>query len=288
MRITLSFVTAVIAAALLASCESNNYSGQQTLMETSKQELALAVQERDRLLALVKEISADLDHIKNMDDSMALTFSHPGGADSVRSHILKDIEVMKHTMVKRRERLAATEQELANSTLNNAELKEIVNALRKQIDSQMAKIETLKQQLLSANRHIAALADEVDSLNTEVVNVTNELDTAKLRSERLENRLNLCYYIVAPKSRLKQLNIIETGFLRNTKLMKGHFDNDTFETGDKRLLRSLPLGSRKARILSNHPEASYVLTAEGDSALLTINNPEQFWSLSNYLVVQID
>ncbi len=273
---------------MLASCDSNNPKEQQTLMETSKQELALAVQERDQLLALVKEISADIDQIKNMDDITALTISRSGKNTGQRNQILKDIEAMRQTMLGRKARLAEVEQELANSTLNNQELTEIINAFRKQIDSQLSKIETLKQQLLSANMHIAALSNEVDSLNTTVTNVTNELDTAKQASLLLENRLNTCYYIVASKAELKSHNIIESGFLRKTQLMKGDFDRGHFTISDKRLLNTIPLKSPKARLLTNHPETSYELTVENGNRILTITDPERFWSLSNYLVVQTD
>ena len=285
-----SFLTIPVLASvvMLASCNSNNPKEQQTLMETSKQELALAVQERDQLLALVKEISADIDQIKNMDDITALTISRSGKNTGQRNQILKDIEAMRQTMLGRKARLAEVEQELANSTLNNQELTEIINAFRKQIDSQLSKIETLKQQLLSANMHIAALSNEVDSLNTTVTNVTNELDTAKQASLLLENRLNTCYYIVASKAELKSHNIIESGFLRKTQLMKGDFDRGHFTISDKRLLNTIPLKSPKARLLTNHPETSYELTVENGNRILTITDPERFWSLSNYLVVQTD
>ncbi|MDE5941375.1 MAG: hypothetical protein K2H14_04610 [Muribaculaceae bacterium] len=285
-----SFLTIPVLASvvMLASCDSNNPKEQQTLMETSKQELALAVQERDQLLALVKEISADIDQIKNMDDITALTISRSGKNTGQRNQILKDIEAMRQTMLGRKARLAEVEQELANSTLNNQELTEIINAFRKQIDSQLSKIETLKQQLLSANMHIAALSNEVDSLNTTVTNVTNELDTAKQASLLLENRLNTCYYIVASKAELKSHNIIESGFLRKTQLMKGDFDRGHFTISDKRLLNTIPLKSPKARLLTNHPETSYELTVENGNRILTITDPERFWSLSNYLVVQTD
>lgn len=285
-----SFLTIPVLASvvMLASCDSNNPKEQQTLMETSKQELALAVQERDQLLALVKEISADIDQIKNMDDITALTISRSGKNTGQRNQILKDIEAMRQTMLGRKARLAEVEQELANSTLNNQELTEIINAFRKQIDSQLSKIETLKQQLLSANMHIAALSNEVDSLNTTVTNVTNELDTAKQASLLLENRLNTCYYIVASKAELKSHNIIESGFLRKTQLMKGDFDRGHFTISDKRLLNTIPLKSPKARLLTNHPETSYELTVENGNRILTITDSERFWSLSNYLVVQTD
>ena len=282
-----SVIALVSGATLLVACDSGTKE-QQSLMETSKQELALAVQERDQLLALVKEISADIDHIKNMDEMMASAASQSSDGVGQRCQLLKDIETLKLTMQNRKTKLAEMERELENSTLNNKELSEIVGAFHKQIDAHISRIESLKEQLLSANRHIVVLSGKVDSLSVTVANVTNELDTALLVSEQLENRLNICYYIVAAKSILKTHKIIESGFLRKTKTLEGDFDKGSFIAGDKRSLSCLPLSSPKARVLTNHPVSSYEVIRDGGNTRLIINDPDSFWSLSNYLVVQTD
>ena len=91
---------------------------------------------------------------------------------------------------------------------------------------------------------------------------------------------------IATKSELKKHNIIESGFLRKTKLMKGDFDKDFFVISDKRTLTTLPLNATKVKVLSSHPENSYELIEENGQKNLKINNPDKFWSLSNYLVIQ--
>ncbi len=278
----------LVSVIMLVSCDNNSPKEQQSLMETSKQELALAVQERDCLLALVKEISADLNRIKDMDSAMTVTMTQNGRSPRQRSRILNDIEAVRQTMLLRKARLAEVEQELANSTLNNKELTEIIDAFRMQVDSQIAKAEELKRLLLSANRHIDSLSNEVDSLSTTVASVTSELDMAQQTSVMLENKLNTCYYVVAPKAVLKEHNIIESGFLRRTKLLKGDFDKSCFTVSDKRLLTALALHSSKVRLLTNHPEAAYELVNDNGSMILKITAPEQFWSLSSYLVIQTD
>ena len=101
----------------------------------------------------------------------------------------------------------------------------------------MDEIESLRRQLTKANRQIGELNSAVDSLNLTVSTVEGQRDTAMMSSERFENELNTCYYVVAKKSDLKDHNIIESGFLRKTRLMRGDFDKDFFVTGDKRTLK---------------------------------------------------
>ena len=177
---------------------------------------------------------------------------------------------------------------MQNSTINNKELHETIEALRIQIDSQIDEIESLKRQLTAAREHIGELNDTVDSLTNTVSTVTGERNVAIEAAVSFENELNTCYYVVASKAQLKDHNIIESAFLRKTKLMKGDFDKDFFVVSDKRALGTLPLGSKKAKILTNHPESSYCLVETDSQKVLKISDPDQFWSLTNYLVVQKD
>lgn len=274
---------------MLFSCNGQQEKDQQqSLEEISKQELVTALEERDQLLALVKEVSVGLEQIKQLENIMTIAAAHPTENMGQKAQILTDIASLKDKIQQRKAQLQDLENKLQKSTINNKELQETINALRIQIDSQIEEIESLKQQLTAANEHIGVLNNAVDSLNTTVSTVTGERDAAQEASTKLANELNTCFYVVAPKSELKKHNIIESGFLRKTKLMKGDFDKGFFVISDKRVLSTLPLGTSKAKVLTNHPEESYEIVDENGQKTIKITNPEQFWSLSNYLVVQKD
>lgn len=273
-------------ATMLFSCNGNKEKEQQSLAEVTKQELATALNERDQLLSLVKEVSAGLNEIKQLENIMTIAANQPSENPGQKTQILADIASLKEKIQQRKARLNELENKLQKSTINNKELQETIEALRTQIDSQMEEIESLKQQLTAANEHIGALNNAVDSLNTTVTTVTGERNAAQEASVRLENELNTCFYVIATKAELKKHNIIESGFLRKTKLMKGDFDKGFFIISDKRTLSTLPLDASKVKILSNHPENSYELIEENGQKTIKITNPEQFWSLSNYLVIQ--
>lgn len=279
----------IISAAtlcMLVACGGNNEQTQQTLEEVSKQELAQALAERDSLLALVGDVAIGLEQIKQLENIMTVAVAHPETAGKQRAQIMADIASLKESVQQRKKQLEALETKLGKSTINNKTLQQTVKALREQIDTQMEEIESLKQQLDEANKNIAGLKTEVDSLGITVETVTGERNAAREASVKLENALNTCYYVVATKSELKQAGIIETGFLRKTKLMKADFDRGQFVISDKRMLNTLPLKAAKVKILTNHPEGSYELLDEGGQKTIKITNAQQFWSLSNYLVVQ--
>lgn len=281
-------IVSIVITSMLFSCCENKGHEQQSLENITKQELATALTERDELLALVKEISVGLEQIKRLENIMTIANAKPNENKSQKARILSEISNLKERIQQRKDQLQKLEAKLQNSTINNKELKETIEAMRIQIDSQMEEIESIKQQLTAANEQIDALNNTVDSLNTTVSTVTGERDSAQEVSVKLENELNICYYVIANKSDLKKHNIIESGFLRKTKLMKGDFDKSYFVISDKRTLDTLPLGTSNVKILTNHPEASYEITGKDGNKTIRITNPGLFWSLTDYLVIQKD
>lgn len=282
-------IIAALIAMLISSCANKEQAkAQQSLMEASKQELAAALEERDQLLAIVKEITISMDQIKHLESVMCVVGSQSMEQPDRRARLLSDMAAVKEALKQRRNRLVELENRLQESALYTDDLKSTIEALRNQIDGQTLEIEGFREQLLKANEHINTLNKEVDSLNTTVENVNNSLDEAQATSARLENELNTCYYVIATKSQLKEHHIIETGFLRKSKLLKGDFDSGFFNTGDKREMDTLDLRSNKVKIYTNHPEDSYLIEEVDKNKILTITNHEKFWSMSNYLVIQIE
>lgn len=279
----------MLTCVLMCGCRGKNSELQrQAVMDASKQELAAALAERDQLLALVTEMSATMEQIKHLENILTLAEENPEDKSIRRSQMLADIKLIRNTIQQRRKRLAELESELEQSTLYTDELKSTIRALRRQLDSQMAQIETFREQLATANRRIDSLSSAVDSLSTTVMVTAGERNAARETSRILSDSLNMCYYVAATLSAMKEHKIIEGGFLRKSKLLKGGFDKGFFTTADKRTLDSIPLHTRKVRIHTTHPEESYRITDGDDGKTLLITDPNGFWSLSNYLVIQID
>lgn len=278
-----------LCAAMMASCSSSDKKSEttdpETLQSASRQELEQAVNDRDQLLSLMNEIQQGLNDIKNLEQISTLNTAE---TPDQREQVQTDIAAIKKVLEDRRDRLAALEKKLASSNLYNANLQKTIEGLRAQIDEQAAEIERLNGELSNANKRISELGTSVDSLNTTVKKVSSERDAAQQQSVELTNELNTCYVAIGSNKELKEHKILESGFLRKTKIMKGDFDQTFFLKHDKRTLTSIPLHSKKAQIITNQPKGSYTITEQNGQKVLTITNPEKFWSLTNYLVVKID
>lgn len=289
MRKTL--LAGLSALLVLGACnqkDEKEEAHKQAIADASKVELQNAVADRDQLFLLVNEISQGVDQIKALENILTVNATSGGETPSQREQIQADIASIQKALQERREKLAELEKKLNNSTLTNNNLRNTIATLRNQIDSQTSEIETLKGSLNEATARIGQLNTTVDSLNTTVNTIVAQKDSVEQESVDLANELNTCYYAVGSKKELKDKDIIETGFLRKTKIMEGDFDRNFFTTADKRTLTTIALHSKNAKVLTNQPEGSFVIEEQGGQKVLRITNPASFWSLSNYLVIQID
>ena len=284
-------LTFCLAAALLATGCGNKEKDEQlrqanAIAEASRQELADAVSDRDQLLGLVNEISSSMEQIKQLENILTVN----GGSETPgqREQIRNDIAAIQETLVQRRHQLEDLEKKLSKSNLNTTKLQQTITSLRTQLESQTEEISSLRANLDEARTKIGALDAQVDSLNTTVTTVTAERDSTDRQNTELTNELNTCYYAIGNKNELKENNIIETGFLRKTKIMEGDFDRAFFTKADKRTLTAIDLNSDKAEVLTKQPESSYRIVDVNGHKVLQITNPALFWSLSNYLVIKID
>ena len=260
---------------------------QPDLMEASRRELATAVEERDELMRLVTAITGDMDDIRRMENILASPAANDGNPKQTEQ-IMADIAAIRRTLAKRRAKLDLLESKLKESALFSSDLQDAINALRRQIDSRNKEINRLRMQLDSARQYIGSMNITVDSIYYAVDTLCFSRNRAEQTAIELETELNICYSTIASKSELKQHRILETGFLRKSRLLIGDFDRDFFLCGDKRNMKSVELHSRKAKLLTNHPEGSYnIITGEG-SLRLEITNPDRFWSTTNFMVIQTD
>lgn len=281
---------AVASLCILSACHNKSENTEsQVLTPTTADSLRVALADQDSLLSLMNEVADGMAQIKQMENILSSSNDLTAESSDRRQQIRNDMQVIQQTLQMRRDRLAELEKKIQNSSSNNATLQKSIATLKQQIADQESTIGQLRGELEKAHIHIEQLTANVDSLNTEVASVTAAKDQAEQTATTLTNELNTCYYAIGSKQELKDHKLIQTGFLRKTKIMPEDFEMNYFSTGDKRTLNSIDLHSRKAKVLTNQPADSYTITdAPNGNKVLKIQNPARFWSVSNYLVIQVD
>ena len=275
----------VVAASVLvlASCgdKTTSTSGHDTSVDQlvqTRDSLQQVVADQDSLLSLLNELGDGMQQIKTLENILSSENLQSETPDR-RNKIKQDMADIQRALNERRQRLTELEARLSKSNANNANLRQAISSLKSQIASQVTTIESLRKDLASANIYIDQLTQNVDSLNTTVATTLEEKNVAEQMNVELTNQLNECYYVIGSKSELKEHDIIKTGFLKKTKIMPEDFQRSYFTTADQRLLTTLNLHSKKAKVLTGQPTDSYEIVTQPDGIkVLNITNHQEFWA----------
>ena len=285
----------MIGLALLPACKRANQLEQEAMRQDSinaalQDSINTANAERDSLMDLMNDISDGMTQIKELQDIVSVN-NLSGETPDRKKQLRDDIVLIQQSINKHKARLEDLEKRLKQSTSYNGKMEKTVASLKRQLEEQQSTINDLTNQLAAAHIQIKSLNQSVDSLSTVNKAVIKEKEAAQEQSKNLTaevNNLNTCYYVVGSKKELKANKIIESGFLRKTKILQGDFEMSYFTKADRRTLNEIPLHSKKAQLMTNHPKDAYDIVEIEGSKVLRITNPTRFWEKSNFLVVKVD
>jgi predicted nucleic acid-binding Zn-ribbon protein len=294
MKINLS-VSALFALALfLGSCDVERSEKYQTLLrerDSLYTETVAAKGGFDQALNTINEIEEALESVRAAEN-IIMVENQEGNTNKAVS----EINAIQQTLQENRKKINDLEKNLAEQGSKSKALAQTVNRLKSQIEEKDNFIASLKQELQTSKDQIADLSNQVADLNDDILalndnienlNVQNAAQQATISSQ--DAALNTVWVCVAPQQVLKDKGIITKGGLfQPSQLSKQGFDKGQFMQSDKRELSTIPLNTKKANVMSNHPESSYELVENEEGALvLNILDKDVFWSVSNYLVVSI-
>lgn len=295
MKKIMYFVWLMVGLTIMPACQRSNQIEAEAMRQDSinaalQDSINTANAEKDSLMQLMSDIADGMAQIKEMEDIISVNNLN-GETPDRKKQLRDDIVLIQQSINKHKQRLAELENRLKQSTNYNSKMEKSIAMMKQQLDDQQKTINDLTNQLAAAHIQIKSLNQSVDSLNTVNKNVTKEKEAAEQESKKLTNEvtnLNTCYYVIGSKKELKEHKIIETGFLRKTKILEGDFEMSYFTKADRRTLNEIPLHSNKAKLMTNHPKDSYEITEHGNVKVLRILNAERFWGKSNFLVVKVD
>ncbi|MEG1585750.1 MAG: hypothetical protein RR346_02625 [Bacteroidales bacterium] len=286
-------VYSIAAVLLLAACNSNSSKLKQLQMENDSL-VAASTQtkaEFDELLSTLNEVEDGFSQIKDAENY--LTIQAQANTDltpSTKQRLANDMKMIQETLKNNKEQLAKLQKQYDNSRYQSAEMKKTIARLTTEISTKSEMIASLQQDLAKKDVKIAELSQSLTELAGTVDELSSETQAQQKELAAQEKALNTGYYVFGTKGELKEQGIVSGGGLfESTKVMKGDFNKDYFTKIDIRTLKEVQLFAKKAKVLSNMPSGSYSLVKDAKGELtLVINDAKSFWSLSKYLVIQVD
>lgn len=275
----------ICAVAMLTACTENKAINE------------AAQRDRDSLMQVISQRDAELDEImgtvneinegfRQINEAQGRVTSEAANGEGVnmKAQIQENIHFIQQTLQQNREQLEKLRNRLKNSTLEGTKLKETIDQLTAQMEEKSAQIEALQAELASKNITIEEQTQKIEQLNTNVTELTTQNEEkAKVVAEQ-DKQINTAWFVFGTKSELKEQNILN----KKEVLKEGTFNKNYFTEIDIRTQKEIKLYSKSAKLLTSHPSGSYTLAKDAKGQyVLKINNPNTFWSVSRYLVIQV-
>ncbi|HIZ26686.1 MAG TPA: hypothetical protein H9969_06445 [Candidatus Barnesiella merdipullorum] len=286
-------ITAAIAASvLMIGCtnQSTEVKRLQAENDSLLQVNAQTTADFNEMIQLINDVEEGFRQMKEAENYLVTQKDANGEVSlTTREQIKNDMTLVAETLQKNKERLDKLQQQLKQSKNQSASLQKTIERLQTEITEKTELITSLQESLAKRDVRIAELDDAVNNLTGQVENLATENQQQKEVLQSQDEALNTVYYALGTNKELKEQKIVEGGGLFSSKkVMESDFNKDYFTTADMRKLREIPFDSKKAKFLTKHPEGSYELQKDNEGYLtLVITNPENFWSLSRYLVVEL-
>lgn len=271
-------------ALALSSCVSR-----QVVVEAESRtdSLALVVSAKDSLInavfADINAISENLALIKSRENLITVAEEAEGGRRPIEE-IRNDIAAIDRLLQDNRSKIASLQQsaaQLRKANLRIEGLEKMIADMEKQLSEKRAEVETLRQELARKGVEVQALTATVAERDLQVETLSDE-------KIELQNQLNTVYYIVGSEKELRDAQIInKQGFIGRTLTVGSTSNLDSFTQADSRLLTEVPVGKKKATVVTSHPEDTYQLVTDADKQVekLLITDPVRFWESSKILII---
>ena len=247
------------------------------------------------LNSIISTVSAGLDSIA-IQEGILYSGKTRDGVALNRNQIIANINSMAEILKRQREKIQSLQDSLAMRSANS-------NKSSQSIEKLQNVITFLNKQLAEKDNEIQSLRRDVNSKNKDINQLRTSLSDMRNRAEKAENRtqvvtqalakqdeiINECYIKIGTKKQLVASGLLKGGFLQKKKVNYEDVDKSKFNAVDIRKFREVTLKSNNPKILTPQPSNnSFHFEENGDgTCTLVITNPTQFWSVSNFLIIQL-
>lgn len=291
MKKTLLAVSCIV---ILSSCggkNSSEYKQLQAQNDSLKLEATKTTSELNDMLSLLNDVEDNFKKIREAENYLTIQQNSNGEmSKSVRERVMSDVQLITETLQKNKEQLAKLQDQLKNSNFKSAQLQKTVDRLSNELNQKTALVTSLQDELSRKNIRIKELDEAVTTLtvDNESLTVKNTTQASKIKDQ--DKEINTAYYCFGTSKELKDQKIITGGGLfSKSKTLDSDFNKEYFMAIDIRKVTEIPLFAKKAKLKTNHPDGTYEFVKDEDGNLtFKITNPKEFWSISKFLVIEVN
>ncbi|MBC7923225.1 MAG: hypothetical protein H7Z75_19275 [Ferruginibacter sp.] len=281
--------------AFLGACtdvkESQEYRNLAQVNDSLATQVSSKDQQIEEFVGSVNEIENNLAAIDK--NQLAIGDLKQEGELKQKDKINEMIKGIDAYVVENRQKLERLESQLKTSRNKSAGLTKLVEQLRQTIQEKEQQVNELLATISVLEGERDTLRNTVTRKDAELAQKDTELVSRQQALDDKETNLTTAYYKVGSRRELLEAGVIQKsggvlGAGRTYKL-SAKMSTDGFTTVNTKNVAEIEMGDTdKKNVLSTHPSDSYYFVKNENQVLLKIVDYQKFWSVSKYLVVEID
>ena len=283
------FLAIATAALTLTGCQSKREQEQaQDQSQAKIDSLERVIQQSNNETGdMARTIQQIKDGFRQISDAEGRIVKQQEGT-SDEAVILENMRFIQRHMRLNRELIANLREQLRNANQTTKDTKGAYEAMIDEFDHQLLakneEIRSLQRQLAERDSTIGRQIEQIDLLNDNVADLTSKNEEKERKVNEQDQQIHTAWYVYGTKKELREQNILQKGdVMRSSDINRNYFTKI-----DMRVVKSIPLYSKSAELLTDHPAGSYSLDKDAQGQYtLRITNADSFWSVSRYLVVLV-
>ena len=286
-----------LAVGMMLSCSSNDDSCNKVMQENDSLRHILA--ENDSVMNTISGAYGEIEkNVVRIEAKKALINEMAGKKKLTKAEkelILAEMDSIQSLLQLNRERVSDLEGNVSGNG-NLAGMEHIIKGMNEMNESEDLGVKQMKRDLAQISQDFSDLFEEfvyTEAENMEMKEQLSskaaELEAAKARLESTKERLYSGWYVVGTDEELKAKGIVYTKGLFGSADVNQDFDKSQFRKVNILDFKEIILNGRKATIISTHPSESFELQGIKRRAdKLIIKDPEKFWSVSKFLIIEVE
>lgn len=290
LSVMLLLLTMIIGSAL-SGC--GNSGSEVIKIVTERDSLRVQNQVKTQQLLSINEMISTLNGaLDSIYKEENLIFLDPLSEKPVnRIDALNNLDRFEAVLLFQKEKIDKLEASLSDSE-QNGNFQGLIGHMKTQLAEKNAQIASLRTELSQKNVDINRLRNQIEVQRNQIDDqaaAIAELDRRTQAQTRAlvvqDEMLNVGYVLLGSKKDLER-----KGIVRKKRLVSDSaLDKSKFAKVDIRKWTEISFFAKRPRILTDTPSSAYKLTTTGDNNFtLQVTNPTDFWSVSNFLVIQTD
>ncbi|MGE9955380.1 hypothetical protein ACQRAV_12215 [Segatella copri] len=292
MMKTFRIIMPLLMLMFVFSCKNEKVDMQQFVAERDSilQDNRSKTQQLDELNGVLSTIAIGLDSIAVQENILF----NSRGRDGVRldkHEIATRLNGMADILARQRAKIQVLQDSLANqkSSQGMEHLQRVVEFLNQQLAEKDQIIKSLRADLNNSKKDITQLRASLSDMKNRATKAENKTQVLTTALSKQDDIINECYVKIGTKKQLSAAGLLKGGFLQKKKVNYEDIDKSKFNAVDIRKFREITLKSNNPKILTPQPSnRSFHFEENGDGkCTLVITNPTIFWSVSNFLIIQL-